>query len=128
MYFIFFCHSWKVIVYKKNVLGQNWGKRYCSSLSAEHIGLIKASSGNIELELWASTRFNIINDRYSETPCLLKYNDGDVILELQTALTYDEAIMGIDMETTANIFRDLDKRRWFETVIYNYMHMWESNA
>lgn len=137
-----FIFSWKVIVYKKSVFYRILDRfknskiaeiptselsTYFSPWFAEHIGAVKASSGNKVIESWASSSF-LIHHYVFTYASLLKINGDTKLLKFLNDMLKNEAILKMDMRLVAPMFKDPIKRKWFVEVLDNYLTLWDSNA
>ncbi|XP_054265023.1 torso-like protein [Macrosteles quadrilineatus] len=101
---------------------------YFSPWYAEHMGRILAASGNSTLESWATN--NLRTQFYFfvfSSLIKLHHPDSSDLLKDLDKLLRNEALLQIDLRTLAPVFKDAQKRQWFEEVIDNNLKLWEVN-
>ncbi|CAH2087923.1 unnamed protein product [Euphydryas editha] len=99
---------------------------YFSPLFAEHVGSVKVASGNKTVESWATKRLRVHYYIFSY-PSLLKLHGEPTLLRNLDNLLGNEALLQLELKTLSPAFKDINKRKWFEEVIDNYLKLWESN-
>ncbi|CAH2087922.1 unnamed protein product [Euphydryas editha] len=99
---------------------------YFSPWQAKHIGQIKVASGNKTVESWATKRLRVHYYIFSY-PSLLKLHGEPTLLRNLDNLLGNEALLQLELKTLSPAFKDINKRKWFEEVIDNYLKLWESN-
>lgn len=85
------------------------------------------TSENPIIESWANNNF-LLRMSIFNYPSLIK-------LHITPELTYqmdrymgNSALLHVDMRTLELIFKDYNKRSWFQQVLDNYLKLWEENG
>ena len=108
----------------------SWSSPSLSSLFspwyAEHLGLILPASGNTTVAQWAKNTLRIQSYIFTYSS-LLKLHGNNKLLKEVDALLGNEALLKLHLSTLAPVFKDKEKRNWFEEVIDNNFKLWEVN-
>lgn len=100
---------------------------YFSPWYAEHIGRIVAASGNGTLEKWAEA--NLRSKMYIFVYAnLLNLRRSPELLHRLHVIMQNEALLQLDLKMLAPLFKDPEKRKWFEEIVYNHLRLWEINV
>ncbi|KAK6618216.1 hypothetical protein RUM44_002667 [Polyplax serrata] len=99
---------------------------YFSPWYAEHIGDIKAASGNTSIQIWAAESLRI-QFYFFTYPSLLKLHGNTELLRILNYLLGNEVLLSLDLKTIAPVFADPEKRKWFTEVVDNHLKLWETN-
>lgn len=100
---------------------------YFSPWYAEHIGRIVAASGNGTLEKWADA--NLRSKMYFFVYAnLLNLRRSPELLHRLHGLMQNEALLQLDLKMLAPLFKDPEKRKWFEEIMYNHLKLWDINV
>ncbi|XP_022903919.1 torso-like protein isoform X2 [Onthophagus taurus] len=93
---------------------------------AHHIGKVKVASGNKTVENWAAKNLRVQYYFYTY-PSLLKIHGSVELLSELNRLLQNEALIELDMKALTPAFKDPAKRKWFEEVLVNFLHLYDVN-
>ena len=92
----------------------------------EHMGRIRSASGNTTVETWASRKLRLSYYLFTYSSLLKLHGDGS-LLRVLSDLLQNEAILQLELKSLGVIFKEPDKRAWFEEILDNYLKLWEVN-
>lgn len=93
---------------------------------AEHLGQIRAASGNTTVEAWAHRKLRLSYYLFTYVSLLKLHGNGGLLRTLD-GLLGNEAILALDLKTLTTMFKEPKKREWFQEIIDNYLKLWEVN-
>lgn len=99
---------------------------YFAPWYAEHLGKIRCASGNSTVEKWASKKLRLFYYLFTYQSLLKLYNNGTLLRQVDEYLG-NEAILQLDLKSIGVVFKDPQKRLWFQEIIDNYLKLWEVN-
>lgn len=111
----------------KSSMRLNEVSSYFSPWYAEHIGRIVVASGNGTLEKWADANLQSRMYIFVYSNLLNLRNSPELLHELH-GLMQNEALLQLDLKTLAPLFKNAQKRKWFEEIMYNNLKLWEINV
>lgn len=99
---------------------------YFAPWYAEHLGQIRAASGNTTVEAWAHRKLRLSYYLFTYVSLLKLHGNGGLLRTLD-GLLGNEAILALDLKTLTTMFKEPKKREWFQEIIDNYLKLWEVN-
>lgn len=99
---------------------------YFAPWYAEHLGQIRAASGNSTVETWAQRKLRLSYYLFTYVSLLKLHGNGGLLRTLD-GLLGNEAILALDLKTLTAMFKEPQKRDWYQEVIDNYLKLWEVN-
>lgn len=99
---------------------------YFAPWYAEHLGQIRAASGNTSVEAWANRKLRMSYYLFTYVSLLKLHGNGGLLRTLDSLLG-NEAILALDLKALTVMFKDPAKQDWFEEIIDNYLKLWEVN-
>lgn len=99
---------------------------YFGPWHAQHIGKIKVASGNKTVESWAAKNLRV-QYYFFTYPSLLKIHDSVNLMTILNDILKNEALVELEMRALTPAFKDPAKRKWFEEVLTNFLHLYETN-
>lgn len=90
------------------------------------MGQIRAASGNTTVETWANRKLRLSYYLISYVSLLKLHGNGGLLKTLDELLG-NEAILALDLKALTVMFKEPDKREWFQEIIDNYLKLWEVN-
>ncbi|XP_055314795.1 torso-like protein isoform X2 [Sitodiplosis mosellana] len=99
---------------------------YFAPWYAEHLGQIRAASGNGTVEAWAHRKLRLSYYIFTYVSLLKLHGNGNLLRQLDNLLG-NEAILSLDLKALTTLFKEPKKREWFQEIIDNYLKLWEIN-
>lgn len=99
---------------------------YFAPWYAEHLGQIRAASGNTTVEQWAQRKLRLSYYIFTYVSLLKLHGNGNLLRQLDNILG-NEAILSLDLKALTPLFKEPKKREWFQEIIDNYLKLWEIN-
>lgn len=99
---------------------------YFAPWYAEHLGQIRSASGNTTIEQWAHKKLRLSYYLFTYVSLLKLHGNGGLLRHLD-GLLGNEAILALDLKALTAMFKEPDKREWFQEIIDNYLKLWEVN-
>lgn len=93
---------------------------------AEHLGQVRAASGNSTVEAWAHRKLRLSYYIFTYVSLLKLHGNGHLLRQLDNLLG-NEAILSLDLKALTTLFKEPKKREWFQEIIDNYLKLWEIN-
>ncbi|CAO1421966.1 unnamed protein product [Diamesa hyperborea] len=93
---------------------------------AEHLGTVRCASGNSTVEKWAARKLKLSYYLFTYTS-LLKLHGSSSLLKSLDDLLQNEAILQLDLKSLEVLFKEPEKRRWFQIILDNHLKLWETN-
>lgn len=99
---------------------------YFAPWYAEHLGQVRAASGNSTVEAWAHRKLRLSYYIFTYVSLLKLHGNGHLLRQLDSLLG-NEAILSLDLKALTTLFKEPKKREWFQEIIDNYLKLWEIN-
>lgn len=99
---------------------------YFAPWFSEHLGQIRCASGNSTVEKWASRKLKLSYYLFTYTSLLKLHGNGGLLRALDELLG-NEAILQLDLKSLQVIYKEPEKRKWFQIILDNYLKLWEVN-
>lgn len=99
---------------------------YFAPWYAEHLGQIRAASGNTTVEQWAQRKLRLSYYIFTYVSLLKLHGNGNLLRQLDNILG-NEAILSLDLKALTPLFKEPKKREWFQEIVDNYLKLWEIN-
>jgi torso-like protein len=99
---------------------------YFAPWYAEHMGQIRCASGNSTVEKWAARKLKLSYYLFTYSSLLKLHGNGSLLRTLDQLLD-NEAILQLDLRALSAIFKEPNKKKWFQEILDNYLKLWEAN-